>query len=107
MTFGVRVCGCMSRVGLEVMLTVAATRSVLCPPTSDMVADAGAMAVQYGFKADLCGPMLKAQAAGEPLPQAYAAFVAKMWGADFGQNCFYSTSCLKNDPSQYCDAVVG
>ncbi|KDO29357.1 hypothetical protein SPRG_05893 [Saprolegnia parasitica CBS 223.65] len=68
-----------------------------------MLADAAAMAVQYGKKDQLCGPMVAAVQANASLPEAFANFTIAMYGPAFGAGCFYDTACLKNDPSRWAD----
>ena len=67
---------------------------------SDMVADSGAQAVQYGHRVMLCEYMTAAKNNGENLAKAFANLTTTLWGADFASNCFYDTECLINDPSR-------
>ncbi|GLD96981.1 hypothetical protein PINS_up005664 [Pythium insidiosum] len=68
-----------------------------------MLADAAAMAVQYGRKNVVCDHMVQAVEQKRSLPEEFAKFVIDMYGADFGRGCFYDTECLKNDPSRWSD----
>jgi len=62
-----------------------------------MMADASAMAVQYGSKLNLCKTMVPEQPTANGLLYQYASFVNNTWGPGFGANCYYSTKCL-SDP---------
>ena len=66
-----------------------------------MIADSGAMAVQYGSKEIMCGQLPSPSASDAVLTAAFANFTNRLWGSDFGSNCFYDTNCLINNPSQY------
>jgi hypothetical protein len=74
--------------------------TTVCVP-ADMIADSGAMAVQYGNKAIMCNQLPAANASDAWLVNAFANFTNTFWGASFGSNCFYDTNCLINNPSQY------
>ena len=65
-----------------------------------MIADSGAMAVQYGNKAIMCNQLPPATAPADQLTRAFANFTNSFWGTAFGSNCFYDTNCLINNPSQ-------
>jgi hypothetical protein len=64
-----------------------------------MVADGAAMADQYGQKKKLCEAMTKVPATSDPevLIKNYAAFLAEVWGKEFGTKCFYDSECLKTE----------
>jgi hypothetical protein len=72
-----------------------------------MLADAAAMAVQYGKKDRLCTPMVEAVSAANvsshAITKAFANFTIGSYGTAFGSNCFYDTSCLANDSSRWAD----
>eukprot|EP00760_Papus_ankaliazontas_P020757 PhM_4_TR18501/c0_g1_i1/m.56639 len=57
-----------------------------------MLADGTSMAVQYGNKAQLCTALADPKAPME----AVAAMFQRLFGADFGAGCYYSTVCLSN-----------
>ncbi len=65
-----------------------------------MIADSGAMAVQYGNKAIMCNQLPSASSTDEVLVNAFANFTNTFWGASFGSGCFYDTNCLRNDPAK-------
>ncbi len=67
---------------------------------ADMIADSGAMAVQYGNKEAMCSQLPAASAPDSALTNAFANFTNIFWGASFGSGCFYDTNCLINNPSQ-------
>ncbi len=71
-----------------------------------MIADSGAMAVQYGNKAIMCDQLPAPTASDAVLTSAFANFTNSLWGADFGSNCFYDTNCLNNNPSQYVTGCI-
>ena len=66
-----------------------------------MVADAAAMAVQYGHKDKLCTPMIHAVENKLCLIEAFANFTNDYYGKDFGKQCFYDTECLRHNASQW------
>jgi len=62
-----------------------------------MLADAGAMVVQYGSKSIICSTLVTAYKAGKDLVQTYADFINAFWGKEFGGQCYYDSECLKTD----------
>lgn len=62
-----------------------------------MLADAGAMGVQYDAKDFMCSYLVP-----QPIDilSAFAEFVSVHYGPTFGDSCYYSTDCL-SDPTQY------
>ncbi|RLN92056.1 hypothetical protein BBJ28_00017064 [Nothophytophthora sp. Chile5] len=68
-----------------------------------MVADAAAMAVQYGHKDVVCDHMVGAFERNESLIEAFANFTIEMYGSSFGSGCFYDTKCLADDPARWGD----
>ncbi|TMW64699.1 hypothetical protein Poli38472_011579 [Pythium oligandrum] len=68
-----------------------------------MVADAAAMAVQYGHKDVVCNHMTQALEQKLSLTEEFANFTIEMYGKDFGSGCFYDTTCLINNPSKWAD----
>lgn len=65
-----------------------------------MLADGGAMAVQYGHKDQLCAAVKPAGTDAEYMQQ-YADFINAFWGATFAQDCFYDTACLSTDTARW------
>ncbi|RLO00473.1 hypothetical protein DYB28_002573, partial [Aphanomyces astaci] len=63
--------------------------------------DAAAMAVQYGTKDKLCGPMLAAVKANVSLTHAFANYTLVKYGHAFGFGCFYDTGCLKSNVDRW------
>ncbi|KEG09464.1 putative serine carboxypeptidase S28, partial [Trypanosoma grayi] len=59
-----------------------------------MLADGSAMAVQYGFKDQLCAQMQTVNKS-DPFGQ-YGDFIRSLWGEPFTRECYYSTECLSN-----------
>lgn len=70
-----------------------------------MIADAAAMAVQYGHKDVLCTHMVDAYKRQQSLPEQFANFTITMYGAAFGSGCFYDTNCLIHDRSRWADGL--
>ncbi|TYZ58009.1 hypothetical protein PybrP1_003504 [[Pythium] brassicae (nom. inval.)] len=70
-----------------------------------MIADAAAMAVQYGHKDVLCGHMVGAFERNQSLTEQFANFTITMYGAAFGSGCFYDTNCLVRDRSRWADGL--
>ncbi|DBA02672.1 TPA: hypothetical protein N0F65_010497 [Lagenidium giganteum] len=68
-----------------------------------MLADAAAMAVQYGHKNVLCDHMVAASEQKTALTEAFANFTIQMYGKDFGNGCFYDTTCLSHDTWRWAD----
>jgi hypothetical protein len=68
-----------------------------------MLADAAAMAVQYGHKDVVCKAMTDAVDQKLLLPEAFAKFTIDMYGDAFGSGCFYDTTCLAHDKSRWAD----
>ncbi|RHY32557.1 hypothetical protein DYB32_002460 [Aphanomyces invadans] len=66
-----------------------------------MLADSAAMAVQYGTKDKLCGPMVAAVKANVSLTEAFANFTLAKYGKEFGYGCFYDTGCLKSNVERW------
>jgi hypothetical protein len=63
-----------------------------------MIADAGAMADQYGGKAHLCAALeVPYTSLAAPTAAAIAAnfaqFTTKFWGPNFPAMCFYDSEC--------------
>lgn len=61
-----------------------------------MVADAMAMAVQYGHKNQLCTLLNISITASKTPLEAVAAAIPVLYGKAFQQTCFYSTECILN-----------
>jgi hypothetical protein len=70
-----------------------------------MIADSAVMMIQYGNKEMLCGNIPPSTASRDVLTFWFANLTNSFWGTSFGSNCFYDTQCLRDDPSQYVDAV--
>jgi len=71
-------------------------------PASDffyMLADSAAMGVQYGHKKILCDAMKSATPTN--IVETFANVTTKLWGPQFGANCFYDTECLIHDPARW------
>jgi hypothetical protein len=68
-----------------------------------MIADAAAMAVQYGHKDVVCNSMVGAFERDDSLVDAFASFTVDMYGASFGSGCFYDTKCLARDSARWGD----
>lgn len=67
-----------------------------------MLADGSAMAVQYGYKNQLCNTIQPLnQSTPTSIFEQYATIIEDLWGANFGSSCYYSTECLSNP--QYSD----
>ncbi|ORC85190.1 serine carboxypeptidase S28 [Trypanosoma theileri] len=64
-----------------------------------MLADGSAMAVQYGYKDNLCSALQPVNMSN-PFKQ-YGDFVRSLWGDSFTSDCYYSTECLSN--AKYSD----
>lgn len=65
-----------------------------------MVADSGAMAIQYNHKEDLCSTLIPAYQNGEAMDKVFADFTNSYWGPQFGASCFYDTNCFA-DPKEH------
>ena len=62
------------------------------------LADAAAMADQYGHKASLCDALKNAEVPGtsdSDLIKAFSSWVASYWGESFMSGCFYDSECFK------------
>lgn len=59
-----------------------------------MLADSAAMGPQYGFRTELCAAMLPLQK--DPIAQFALNWTIPHYGADFGAQCYYSTTCLSS-----------
>ncbi|POM57551.1 Serine protease family S28, partial [Phytophthora palmivora] len=68
-----------------------------------MIADAAAMAVQYGHKDIVCNSMVGAFERNNSLVDSFASFTIDMYGHSFGSECFYDTKCLALDHSRWGD----
>ncbi|KAL4155574.1 hypothetical protein PRNP1_007682 [Phytophthora ramorum] len=68
-----------------------------------MIADAAAMAVQYGHKDIVCVSMVGAFERNDSLVDSFASFTIDMYGASFGSECFYDTKCLAHDSARWGD----
>ncbi|KAE9024294.1 hypothetical protein PR002_g11495 [Phytophthora rubi] len=68
-----------------------------------MIADAAAMAVQYGHKDIVCESMVGAFERNVSLVDSFANFTVDMYGSSFGSECFYDTKCLAQDRSRWGD----
>ncbi|KAK1929039.1 putative serine protease EDA2 [Phytophthora citrophthora] len=68
-----------------------------------MIADAAAMAVQYGHKDIVCDSMVGAFERNNSLIDSFAAFTIDMYGSSFGSGCFYDTKCLAKDRTRWGD----
>ncbi|EEY54987.1 serine protease family S28, putative [Phytophthora infestans T30-4] len=68
-----------------------------------MIADAAAMAVQYGHKDIVCNSMVGAFERNNSLVDSFASFTIDMYGSSFGSECFYDTKCLADDRSRWGD----
>lgn len=68
-----------------------------------MIADAAAMAVQYGHKDIVCESMVGAFERNVSLVESFANFTIDMYGASFGSECFYDTKCLAHDQARWGD----
>ncbi|CAH0473836.1 unnamed protein product [Peronospora belbahrii] len=68
-----------------------------------MIADAAAMAVQYGHKDVVCGSMISAFVRNKSLIESFANFTIDMYGSSFGSSCFYDTECLPYDHARWGD----
>lgn len=67
-----------------------------------MMADSAAMADQYGHKDKLCAAMSTANPSDpNSLMVTFANFTNTFWGSSFGGNCFYDTTCLTYNQSQW------
>lgn len=67
-----------------------------------MMADSAAMADQYGHKEKLCDAMSTANPSDpNSLMVTFANFTNSYWGSSFGGNCFYDTTCLTYNQSQW------
>ncbi|CAK4084108.1 unnamed protein product [Aphanomyces euteiches] len=66
-----------------------------------MLADSAAMAVQYGKKDKLCGPIVEAVQSNASLTHVFANFTISMYGPAFGYGCFYDTKCLQTDVARW------
>ncbi|KAF4322659.1 hypothetical protein JM18_003251 [Phytophthora kernoviae] len=68
-----------------------------------MIADAAAMAVQYGHKDVVCDHMVSAFERNDSLIESFANFTIDMYGSSFGSECFYDTKCLEQDSARWGD----
>ncbi|OWZ08800.1 Serine protease [Phytophthora megakarya] len=68
-----------------------------------MIADAAAMAVQYGHKDIVCENMVGAFERNNSLVDSFAKFTVDMYGSSFGSECFYDTKCLATDRARWGD----
>ncbi|KAG6971974.1 hypothetical protein JG688_00004222 [Phytophthora aleatoria] len=68
-----------------------------------MIADAAAMAVQYGHKDIVCDSMVGAFERNNSLVDSFASFTIDMYGSSFGSECFYDTKCLAEDRARWGD----
>ncbi|ETM43215.1 hypothetical protein L914_11243 [Phytophthora nicotianae] len=68
-----------------------------------MIADAAAMAVQYGHKDIVCNSMVGAFERNNSLVDSFASFTIDMYGSSFGSECFYDTKCLAEDRARWGD----
>ncbi|KAG7389148.1 hypothetical protein PHYBOEH_007563 [Phytophthora boehmeriae] len=68
-----------------------------------MIADAAAMAVQYGHKDIVCDHMVGAFERNVSLIESFANFTIDMYGSSFGSECFYDTKCLTQVKARWGD----
>ncbi|CAI5744740.1 unnamed protein product [Peronospora destructor] len=68
-----------------------------------IIADAAAMAVQYGHKDVVCESMTRAFVHNYSLIDSFAHFTIDMYGSSFGSECFYDTKCLAHDRARWGD----
>lgn len=66
-----------------------------------MLADSSAMQVQYGQMHRLCDNIPAADTDPATLRSWFAEETMQVWGEAFASDCFYSTSCLRDTPSQW------
>lgn len=62
-----------------------------------MVADSGAMAIQYSGKSKICGTLVPAHKAGDDLAVVFANFTKSFWGENV--RCFGAAGCLTQSSS--------